>query len=185
MGAGAACWWVVFLMMPAPMRLYVLGHELTHVLWAWLFGGKVKRLKVSAAGGHVVVTRNNFLIALSPYFFPFYAVLVVICFAIGHGVWGWEEHIIWFHLLIGVAYSFHVTLTWHILQSRQSDITSQGYLFSSVIIFLGNTSVLLIGLPLITAQIALATSLGWWLDDSWGVVSWLIERFGGFALAKT
>ena len=30
--AGAACWLVVFLMLPKPMWLYVVGHELTHVV---------------------------------------------------------------------------------------------------------------------------------------------------------
>src|SRR6185436_7299168 len=42
---GAACWMVVFLLLPRPMLLYVFGHELTHVLWTWLFGGKVKKFK--------------------------------------------------------------------------------------------------------------------------------------------
>ena len=37
--AGAGCWLVVFLLLPKPMWIYVLGHELTHALWAWLFGG--------------------------------------------------------------------------------------------------------------------------------------------------
>ena len=63
--SGAACWVVIYLLLPKPMWVYVLGHELTHALWTWLFGGRVKRFKVSAAGGHVVVTRSNFLIALA------------------------------------------------------------------------------------------------------------------------
>src|ERR1041385_764333 len=47
---GAACWVVVYLLLPKPMLVYVFGHELTHALWAWLFGGKVKRFKFSANG---------------------------------------------------------------------------------------------------------------------------------------
>ena len=39
--AGAACWMVIFLLLPKPMWIYVLGHELTHALWTWLFGGAV------------------------------------------------------------------------------------------------------------------------------------------------
>ena len=35
---GAACWVVVFLLLPKPMRLYVFGHELTHAVWVWIFG---------------------------------------------------------------------------------------------------------------------------------------------------
>jgi hypothetical protein len=84
--AGAACWAVVFLMLPKPMLIYVFGHELTHALWTWLFLGKVKRFKAAAKGGHVVVTKNNFLIVLAPYFFPLYATLVVAIFTLGHVV---------------------------------------------------------------------------------------------------
>jgi len=163
---GAACWLAIFLLLPKPMRLYVFGHELTHVLWTWLCGGRVKKFKTGATGGHVVVTKTNFLIALAPYFFPLYAVLTVICFAIGHLIWGWQQLLVWFHLLLGAAYCFHVTLTAHILQTRQTDITSQGYLFSFVIIFLGNISVWLIGVPLLTRDVSVLTSLGLWLRES-------------------
>lgn len=163
---GAACWLAVFFLLPKPIRLYVFGHELTHVLWTWLCGGRVKKFKIGAEGGHVVVTKNNFLIALAPYFFPLYAVLTVLCFAIGHLIWGWQQLLVWFHFLLGAAYCFHVTLTAHILQTRQSDITSQGYVFSFVIIFLGNVSVWLVGVPLLTREVSVLTSLGLWLRES-------------------
>ena len=164
--AGAACWLAVFLLLPKPMRVYVFGHELTHVLWTWAFGGRVKRFKVTDQGGHVVVTKSNFLIALAPYFFPLYVVLVVLLFLLGHQIWGWTPYLVWFHLVVGAAYSFHVTLTLHILQTRQSDITSQGYLFSAVIIFLGNIGVLLVGVPLLTPNVSVWNALGWWLAES-------------------
>ena len=66
-----------FLLLPKPMWVYVFGHELTHALWTWLMGGRVKQFKATSKGGHVIVTKTNFLIALAPYFFPVYAVLVV------------------------------------------------------------------------------------------------------------
>jgi len=166
---GAACWLAVFLLLPKPMRIYVFGHELTHVLWTWAFGGKVKKFKATSDGGHVVVTKNNFMIALAPYFFPLYVVLVVGCFVMGHLLWGWTRYLVWFHLLVGAAYAFHITLTWHILQTRQSDITSQGYFFSAVIIFLGNIGVLLIGVPLLT-KVPVLSSLGWWMTESGAVL---------------
>jgi len=166
---GAACWLAVFLLLPKPMRIYVFGHELTHALWTWAFGGKVKKFKATSDGGHVVVTKNNFMIALAPYFFPLYVVLVVGCFVMGHLLWGWTRYLVWFHLLVGAAYAFHITLTWHILQTRQSDITSQGYFFSGVIIFLGNIGVLLIGVPLLT-KVPVLSSLGWWMTESGAVL---------------
>src|SRR6266849_5563378 len=103
--AGAACWLVILLLLPKPMWVYVFGHELTHALWTWLFGGKVKKFKTSSKGGHVVVTKNNFVIALAPYFFPLYALLVVAVFLAGHWLWNWHHYIVWFHLLLGASYA--------------------------------------------------------------------------------
>lgn len=162
--SGAACWLVIYLLMPKPMWVYVVGHELTHALWTWLFGGSVKKFKASGKGGHVLVTKNNFVIALAPYFFPIYAALVVAVFLAGQMFWDWRPYQVWFHVLLGAAYAFHVTLTWHVLKSDQSDITGQGYLFSAVIILLGNALVLLIGIPLLTARPEVLTALRWWWD---------------------
>lgn len=168
--AGAACWLVIYLLLPRPMWLYVFGHELTHALWVWLFGGRVKRFKASSEGGHVIVDKTNFLIALAPYFFPLYAVMVVLIFVVGHVGWNWRGYLVWFHLFVGAAYAFHISLTAQTLQTRQTDITSQGYLFSAVVIFLGNALVLLIGIPLLTAKVDLATMIGWWLKNTGDVV---------------
>jgi len=167
---GALCWLAIYLLLPRPMWVYVVGHELTHAVWVWLFGGSVKKFKVGSSGGHVIVDKTNFLIALSPYFFPLYAVLVIVVFLLGHLVWNWRDFFIWFHLLIGAAYAFHVTLTGHVLKTEQSDITSQGYLFSAAVIFLGNVMVLLVGLPLLTAKVDLTTMLGWWFENTGQVI---------------
>jgi len=173
--SGAACWIVIYLLLPKPMWIYVFGHELTQAIWTWLFGGSVKKFKASSKGGHVIVTKHNFLIALAPYFFPLYALFVVLVFSAGNWIAHWQPHVVWFHLLLGASYGFHVTLTWHILKGSQTDITEQGYLFSAVIIFLGNISVLLIAIPLLTGQVSLATAL-----QSWGQQTlWIIRQLTG------
>ena len=168
---GAACWIVIFALLPKPMWIYVLGHELTHALWTWLFGGEVKKMKVTSKGGHVLISKTNFIISLAPYFFPLYAALVIGGFAIGHFIWGWP--LVWFHLLVGAAYAFHVTLTIHVLKTQQSDITGQGYLFSAVVIFLGNICLLLFGIPLLTARVGMLNSLGWWAESTGMILHWL------------
>lgn len=171
--AGAACWCVVFGLLPKPMWIYVFGHEFTHILWVWLFGGRVKKMKVSSGGGHVLVTKNNFLITLAPYFFPLYGVIVIAVFAVGHLIWGWERFFVYFDLLLGAAYAFHITLTFHALQTQQSDVTSQGYLFSGVVIFLGNALVLLFGIPLLTQKITLIDALKFWFTGTMTILHWL------------
>jgi len=174
---GAACWLAIYLLLPKPMRIYVFGHELTHVLWTWIFGGRVKKFKVSASGGHVIITKSNFVIVLAPYFFPLYVMLVVACYVLGHLLWNWAPYVVWFHLLIGAAYAFHVTLTWNALQTRQTDITSQGYFFSAIVVFLGNIGVLLLGVPLLTGSVAWLTALGWWMEETLAVLRRVVHWF--------
>jgi hypothetical protein len=171
--AGAACWVIIFFLLPKPMWIYVFGHELTHALWTWLFGGQVKKMKVTSKGGHVVISKTNFVIALAPYFFPLYVAIIVGLFAIGHLIWNWNSYFVYFHLLIGAAYAFHVMLTFHALQTRQTDITSQGYLFSAAVIFLGNVGILLFGIPLLTAKVGMLNALGWWAESTGMIFHWL------------
>jgi hypothetical protein len=175
-GAGAACWIAIYLLLPKPMLAYVFGHELTHAIWTWLFGGKVKKFRASSGGGHVVVSKSNFLIALAPYFFPVYIFLIVATFWLGNLFWHWGPFSVWFHSVVGAAYAFHATLTWHVLKTRQADIAQQGHLFSAVIIFLGNALVLLVGIPLLLTKVSVLSALGWWLEST-GEVLHRLARF--------
>jgi hypothetical protein len=125
----------------------------------------------------VVVSKSNFLVALAPYFFPFYAVLLVTVFEVGHLIWGWSRYAPWYHLTLGAAYAFHLTLTWYVLQSRQSDVTGQGYFFSGVVIWLGNISVLLFSVPLLIGGVKFWTVLGWWVHNTLDVL-YLLARLG-------
>lgn len=170
---GAVCWIVIFLLMPKPMWLYVFGHELTHALWTWLFGGKVKKMKVTSKGGHVIISKTNFLIALAPYFFPLYAAILILLFALGNLFFDWHTYASIFYLLLGAAYAFHVSLTAHVLRTVQTDITSQGWLFSAAVIFLGNATVLILGLPLLMRSPGLLRVLGLWCSETGAVFTWL------------
>ena len=138
--AGAACWLVIFLLLPKPMWIYVFGHELTHALWTWLFGGQVKKMKVVVRRRPRRHVQNQFSSSrwrrIFSRFTPRWSSCVFAARPFDLGL----ARIIWsgFICAVGAAYAFHVTLTWHTLKTRQSDITSQGWLFSAVIIFLGN-----------------------------------------------
>jgi len=164
--AGALCWGVIYLLLPRPMWIYVAGHELTHAVWAWLFGARVSRIKVSSTGGSVEVSKTNFVIALAPYFFPFYAAVVVGLFLVLRPLVSGHRLEVWFLLLLGAAYAFHITLTGHILQTHQSDITDQGRIFSAVVIFLGNALILVTAIPLLTSRPPLSTAFGWCWEET-------------------
>ena len=150
--AGIICMSLLYLYLPKPIWIYVLGHEFTHAIASMLCGGRVRGMKVTVDGGYVYVTRDNFFVTLSPYFIPIYAILVFVVFALTQYFLNFKNSpMFWglFFWALGLSYCFHVFLTAHILRTRQPDIVSQGYLFSAVVIYLGNMMVLFVGLILI------------------------------------
>jgi hypothetical protein len=167
---GALCWTVVYLLLPRPMWISVAVHHLPHALWAGVLGGGVGGIRVSSRGGHVEVSKSNFVIALAPYFFPFYAVLVVLCFLALRAMIPWNSLEVWFLLLLGAAYGFHLTLTLHVLKTRQSDISDHGRVFSAAIILLGNTLVLVLAIPLLMRSPTLGEGLKWCWEETWALV---------------
>jgi hypothetical protein len=50
-------------------------------------------------------------------------------------------------------------------------------LFSAVIIFLGNVSVLLFGVPVLTAKMSLFNVLGWWMQGTGEIFHRLAQWF--------
>jgi hypothetical protein len=80
-------------------------------------------------------------------------------------------------MLLGAAYAFHLTLTWHALQTEQTDVTSQGHFFSAVIIWLGNVAVLLLGLPLLL-DVSFGATARELARGSWEVVRGVLRVLG-------
>lgn len=167
-------WVIVFLQLPKPMWVYVVGHELTHALWTWLFGGRVKRLRATSKGGYVVITRSNFLITLAPYFFPLYALMWMAGFEVGRRFWGWDGFLWVFHFGLGALYAFHITLTAHVLQTRQPDLQSEGVFFSVMVIWLGNVVIPLLLLPGLVAGQRVWTVLGWVPEEMMRLGRWIL-----------
>lgn len=141
-GLGAAAWLVLFFFARsrAMLWLYVAGHELTHALFVLLFRGKVGRVHVTSSGGHILTNRNNFLISLSPYFFPFYSAVVMAGWVILR--WVVAEHArpdpVWLYGLIGFTWSFHFSFTVWMILREQPDVEQNGRLFSFTVIFAAN-----------------------------------------------
>lgn len=167
---GALVWLVFFLNLPKPMWVYVVGHEFTHALWNWAFGGRLKSFKATSKGGYVVITKNHFLITLAPYFFPLYTVLWMTAVGLFRFLLGWKLPGGVAEFGVGVTYAFHVTLTWHVLQLRQPDLEIEGVFFSAVVIWLGNVLVLLAAWWSMTQAVPGVAVLKWLVDDTTAVV---------------
>ena len=153
---GAILWLIAFFGLPRPMLIYVFGHELTHAVWVLLMGGRVSRFRAGREGGHIVTDRNNFWIALAPYFFPLYSLIVIA----GYGILGLFFNVQTYgrllYALIGVTWAFHFTFTCWMIPKKQTDLTDHGTFFSLVVIYLMNLLLLSVMLVLASSQISFA-----------------------------
>lgn len=175
---GAACWLLYQAFCPPTWWLYVAGHELTHALWAKIFGARVTRLRISSAGGRVTVSKANRWIVLSPYIFPFYTAMWV-------GFGGILRAFIddnapgraLFVFGIGFTYAFHMTFTAAALRREQPDIADSGWLFSAVFLYIGNALILVALLAIVDSGRARPRDLAWTLVDGAGwLVHWVLPR---------
>lgn len=140
-----------------PMRTYVFGHELTHALWALMFGGRVKDFTVKATSGKVVLTKTNFLINLAPYFFPLYTFIVVIIYSILKAFDLDQRFFIYIIFALGFTFSFHIALLIYAFSLGQSDVKKTGRVFSLTLVALFNIIVAVLILKLMvpdTIQVA-------------------------------
>jgi len=147
--AGFAVSVLGFFLLPLPFRTYVLAHELTHAVWGMLFGAKVGKMKVGKNGGHVMLSKSNFLIALAPYFFPFYTGLVIALWYIAGFFIDLSAYEPWWLAAVGLTWGFHVTFTVYMLSQSQPDVQENGRLFSYVIIYLANLLIVALWMILI------------------------------------
>ena len=125
------------------LYLYVLGHELTHAIFVVLYRGKVTEFHVSADGGYITTNKTNLIIALSPYFVPFWAIVAAIVYgsvrhfaALGPE---WDRAL---YALLGLTWTFHMVWTLWMIPRDQPDLKENGTYLSLVVIYLANLLVL-------------------------------------------
>jgi hypothetical protein len=135
---GIISYLVVHAIVFKPSYLYVLSHELMHAIAALLSGGRVRTIKVSSKGGSVSTTKSNIFIALSPYLFPLYTIIVVLVGIAVRFITGVAINYGFFMFAIGFTLAFHIILTIDFLKIKQTDLLHAGYLFSMCLIYIIN-----------------------------------------------
>ena len=138
---GIAAFALAWFALSHPVRMYVLGHELTHALWGLLFGARPSDVRVSASGGSVKLTKSNMLITLAPYFFPFYTFIVIVVALITYAFFKPLPYLPLWMFLIGFTWSFHILFTLETLGQRQPDVKLYGRIFSWTFIFIANVGI--------------------------------------------
>lgn len=186
---GIAAFALAWTALSHPVRVYVLGHELTHALWGFLFFARPSDLTVTASGGSVKLSKTNLLITLAPYFFPFYTFVVIVCALVTAAFLRPLPCLPLWLFLIGFTWAFHVLFTVETLGRRQPDVKAYGRVFSWTFIFLVNVVLVLVWLAA-TTPLAFETLGGILLRRVtsayaatglffWNAIRWAWERCAG------
>jgi len=179
---GIAIWVIFYIGLRGPVMvwLYVFGHEWTHAMFAKLSGADVLEAPVvTSRGGQVVTNKNNILISLSPYFFPFYSIFLAIIYGLlglAFDMSPFAHKVV--YTLMGFTWSFHITFTvWMVIRS-QPDLEINGTFFSLVFIILVNL-LMLTGLLVLTApSVEWGSFLKVWGYHAWELIG-KVTRFLG------
>ena len=131
-------------------------HELTHAVLCVLLFRRVSeivastRASLSGSVGHVRHEADggwrDTLIALAPYFFPTYAVGLLLLRPIISA-----EALQFYDVAVGFTFGYHVLSTLKEFSLRQTDITGQGIFFSCVFLLLANM-IMIIGILLFVSS---------------------------------
>jgi hypothetical protein len=137
---------------PRPVRVYVFGHELTHAVWVWIFGGSVHEFVAGPDGGYIRTNRDNFWISLSPYFYPIYSLFYNLAGAPWTFLWMTPLQI--FFLLLGFTWMFHLSFSFWMIPKGQTDLTRHGTFFSLVVIYAMNIALLAVFLMIAAPEVS-------------------------------
>jgi len=145
------------------LLVYVLGHEMTHALFVYLCGGRISDLRFSSDGGYIMTNKSNILIALAPYFVPFWSVVAVAVYGFIDFFYPSEIADITFITSIGFTWCFHIIWTIWMIPKDQPDLKEHGTFFSLMIIIFANLLLLAVLLCLTLDYLTIKDfAFNWW-----------------------
>lgn len=169
-------WYWTKLLRKSFLYVYVLGHELTHAFFIFLCGGKVSGFKVTPDGGYVITNKTNVLIALSPYFIPFWTCIVLIISYLTRYFLQIPNHDEILYFLIGFTWTFHLAWTIWMIPRDQPDLKENGSFFSLTVIYLANILLLATLLCLSPSGITFKSYCYQWInlffENGIALISW-------------
>jgi len=162
-----------------PERLYLWGHELTHLLVAKLFLRQVHGFHItSRSGGKVVIDRTNVAIDLAPYAVPLYCLAALALAMLFGGQRPYSREI--YLVVAAFFFTMHLHFSVEGFVHGQPDLRRSGRLFSGAVVLL----FLLLWLPFLGAP---GTSAGFpglptfyedWLKEGWAATRHLLALSG-------
>lgn len=147
--------------------LYVLGHELTHMFFIWLFRGRISDWDVSVDGGYVTTDKSNIVIALSPYFIPLWSAFVILLFSGVDAAIGLPDAARkGMFAAVGFFWGFHLIWTLWMIPRDQPDLRENGTFLSLMIIGLANILVLVAMLCIASPQTSFFEFANGWVTNA-------------------
>ena len=134
-GLGAIIYTIMWLAFYSKKERFwsIVEHEMTHALFALLSRKKIHSLSASRDGGRVEIEGENFMIALSPYFFPLLAIIVVILKPSILPQYQWI-----LNGVMGFAFMSHLLHMTREFHPAQPDLRRTGMLFSLIVVVFFN-----------------------------------------------
>ena len=175
---GVAAYLLFHTLVRKPERLYLWGHELTHLITAKIFLRKVHGFHItSRTGGKVVIDRTNVVIDLAPYAIPFYNLLAVCPALLFRAQFAYIREI--YLAFAAFLFMMHLFFSLEGFYQGQPDLQRSGRVFSGAAVLL----CLLLLIPILWAP---ASRTGFhgavsfyseWLESGFSV----LRRFASFA----
>jgi hypothetical protein len=177
LAGGAALFLIVFFTCGAPVRSYILEHELSHILFALMTGVRIRRISLRSRSSYVQTDRVNLLIALAPYTFPLYTVILALTYRIFLSPLAYRPVTLVVYFLFGLTLSFHIVATVHYLQLEQPDLKRYGYFSSLIIILVLSLAVLVLLSALLFEKVEIIRYFRVSMADSGRIYSRIGEVF--------
>ena len=168
--------WVVFLRRRLKTEgsfWSTLEHEFTHILFTVLTFGRVRGLVAThRSGGRMEFEGSgNWLVAISPYFFPTLAVPVILVMLTVEG-----DALRVANLVLGITVSYHLTSTWRETHAQQTDLQQVGFPFAWA--FLPTANIVAFGMIVGMAHGGIEGLTGF-CDALWEESPYLADRVEG------
>ena len=176
-------WFVGGILNDRLLYLYVLGHEMTHAIFVYACGGRISEMHISTEGGYIMTNKSNILIALSPYFVPFWSAVWILFYTLVALIWEIPAGDFILIGILGLTWTFHIIWTVWMIPKDQPDLKEHGTFFSLMIIILANLILISMMVCACSEDVQLSRFLfGWWnnfLDLSEGFWLLLTRSFLG------
>jgi hypothetical protein len=143
---GALAYLCLHCLLRKPERMYLWGHEFTHLFVAKLFLRQVHGFHItSRSGGKVVIDRTNVAIDLAPYALPFYSVVALVPMTLIAG--GTSNARMIYLGAASFLFTMHLCFSAEGFIDGQPDVRRSGRIFSLAVVLL----LLMLWMPILAA----------------------------------